>query len=123
MSIDISDDGMAVTIDGELRAAWVDLGEGHSGDYDPEDPEDVALLRFDLYVSEAAAERHQLHGEPDDDGWFVPSDTSYCTGVPVQTPSDELTELLSGMARELHATMIAGGSLKRACEALSWTST
>jgi hypothetical protein len=122
MTIDISDEGMTVTINGELRAGWVDLGEGRSGDYDPDDPDDVALLRLDVYVSEAAAERHQLSGEPTDDGWFAPRDTSCCTGVPVQTPTSELTELLSVMARELHATMSSGGSLKRACEALSWSS-
>ena len=30
-----------------LQVDWTNLGEGLHGDYDPDDPEDVNLLRFD----------------------------------------------------------------------------
>lgn len=30
--------------------AWVELGEGFQGDYDPTDPDDVELLRLDYVV-------------------------------------------------------------------------
>lgn len=37
---------------GPVRAAWVCLGEGYNGDYDPANPEDEPLLRFDLSVKD-----------------------------------------------------------------------
>lgn len=35
---------------GPIRVAWVCLGEGYNGDYDPKNPEDELLLRFDVAV-------------------------------------------------------------------------
>lgn len=35
---------------GHVRVAWVCLGEGYNGDYDPKNPEDELLLRFDVAV-------------------------------------------------------------------------
>ena len=35
---------------GPVRVAWVCLGEGYNGDYDPKNPEDELLLRFDVAV-------------------------------------------------------------------------
>ena len=35
---------------GPVRVAWVCLGEGYNGDYDPRNPEDELLLRFDVAV-------------------------------------------------------------------------
>ena len=35
---------------GPIQVAWVCLGEGYNGDYDPSDPEDELLLRFDVAV-------------------------------------------------------------------------
>lgn len=55
-------------IDGKFKVEWVNLGEGKDGDYDPSDPDDVALLRFDV----------SLNGE-------LVSDGSYCTLMPVDT--------------------------------------
>lgn len=37
---------------GPVRVAWVCLGEGYNGDYDPKNPEDVLLLRFDVAVKD-----------------------------------------------------------------------
>ena len=33
---------------GVVKIEWVNLGEGYDGDYDPENPDDVNLLRFDV---------------------------------------------------------------------------
>lgn len=38
---------------GPVRVAWVCLGEGYNGDYDPKNPEDELLLRFDVAVKDA----------------------------------------------------------------------
>ena len=35
---------------GNIRVAWVCLGEGYNGEYDPNDPEDELLLRLDVAV-------------------------------------------------------------------------
>ena len=35
---------------GPVRVAWVCLGEGYNGDFDPKNPEDELLLRFDVSV-------------------------------------------------------------------------
>lgn len=37
---------------GSVRVAWICLGEGYNGDYDPKNPEDELLLRFDVAVKD-----------------------------------------------------------------------
>ena len=37
---------------GPVRVAWVCLGEGYNGEYDPRDPEDELLLRFNLFLKD-----------------------------------------------------------------------
>jgi hypothetical protein len=58
-----------------LSLVWEYIGEGRSGDYDPEDPEDVPLLRASL----------QYNGEVLDSG-------SYCTFAQVSTDREKLAE-------------------------------
>lgn len=58
-----------------LSVVWEYIGEGRSGDYDPEDPEDAPLLRANL----------QYNGEPLDNG-------SYCTFATVSTDRERLAE-------------------------------
>jgi len=113
-----------VTINDELSVEFEDIGEGLMGDYDPDDPNDIALLRFDVSITEEAAERYEVYGESTfaNDGMFVPQDTSYCTQVPVETPDSRQLELLASMALELHKAMRTGMGLKRTAEHLSWTS-
>jgi len=31
-----------------IMVEWVELGEGLCGDYNPDDPDDIELLRFDV---------------------------------------------------------------------------
>ena len=92
-------------IAGNYKAEWVDLGEGRDGDYDPDDPNDVALLRFDTY-------------RRDGDNWEAIDDGSYCTAIPVGTPDPVLLKGLTLIVNELNAA--AGRSPKRILEALSW---
>jgi len=35
-------------IKNNIMVEWVELGEGLSGDYNPDDPKDIELLRFDI---------------------------------------------------------------------------
>lgn len=117
---------MKVTIEDGLtglEVEFVDLGEGRDGEYNPNDPEDVPLLRFDVRVSEYAAEKYEVYGESsfNDDDWFIPDACSYCTGIPVDTPLEVQAELASQMAAVLWRTMLEDGSLKRASQELSWS--
>jgi len=107
---------------GNVKVEWVSLGEGISGDYDPDNPEDVELLRFDTYVSRALAEECNLHvDEFDDEGYGQPQDGSYCTQVPVGTPPETLERLQREFERELEEGA-RDGTFRRRAEMLSWTS-
>ena len=81
-----------------MTAYWEDIGEGMSGDYVPNDPNDVPLLRFTIYKD----------GEPMDDG-------SYCTLMPTDTPAAILQRGL-----QLILDAAEGPNPKRALEELSW---
>ena len=89
---------------GGFLVQWVDIGEGNSGDYNPDDPDDVALLRFDIM-------RRDEDGE-----WGQVQDGSYCTQMPVDTPAPLLRKALE----HILAQIMKAGSVKRRAEELSW---
>jgi len=90
-----------------VRVDFVNLGEGYFGDYDMEDPEDVNLLRFDVY--------HFEDGE-----WVAVDDSSYCTQIPAETQTENLYDLLQIIMDEVYEPVSSGQSVKRMCERLSW---
>ena len=92
-----------------LCLEWVDLGEGLCGDYNPDDPKDIPLLRFDAYIKE--------NGQ-----WTSIEDASYCTCVPATTDVEELINLLDIVFNkydEVVDAYIDGGSVKHLGEELS----
>lgn len=99
-----------ISEDGMVMVEWVDLGEGWCGDYNPDDPEDDSLLRFDSYVKDELSE-----WEPLDDG-------SYCTQVPVDTDDATLEQLARIVVEELADSYRACGRVKKAGERMSWIS-
>lgn len=80
-----------------------DIGEGLSGDYDPSDPYDVALLRFTVL----------LNGEQVEDA-------SYCTRIPADTDSITQATLAATILEQVIEEVLCGHSIKRLCEELSW---
>lgn len=92
-----------------LRVDWYDCYEGLCGDYNPEDPNDVHLLRFDVY-------------QKYDDEWMPVEDASYCTQMPYETEPDILERALKSIFKEYKAGIIAGVSVKKLGEHLSWIS-
>lgn len=72
-----------------IRIDWYDNDEGVNGDYDPDDPEDIALLRFDVYY------RNSPHGR-----WKQLADESYLTGMPVDTDMHILKQALHCIYQE-----------------------
>ena len=113
---------MKVTINDELTVEWEHIGEGLQGDFDPDDPHDEPLLRFDVTITEEAAERYEVFGEPGMEGWFVPDSTSYCTQVSADLPGEKQLLLLAEIAAIFYNAMVGSGSLKKTGERLSWTS-
>lgn len=87
---------------------WVDLGEGWKGDYNPDDPEDEPLLRFDFYSRENRKSP-----------WDVPQDSSYCTQVNADTPVEVRKKLLVYLLMEV-IDFPPDQSIKKLCERLSW---
>jgi hypothetical protein len=95
-------------IRGNVRIDWVNLGEGFDGDYDPENPDDVNLLRFDAYRF-------------DGNDWVEVEDSSYCTQVPANTNHATLRRILSSFMDYIYDDIVSVGKSKRKCEQLSWT--
>lgn len=94
-------------IRGKIKVEWVDCGEGLSGDYDPDDPEDIALLRFDI-------------SRLVDSDWEPIDDASYCTMMPVDTSDEAKIESLEYLMDEIYEPASAVHSIKKLCERLSW---
>lgn len=92
---------------GSFMIEWMWIGEGRNGEYDPYDPTDEELVRFDVYRAGR-------------DGWELVEDGSYCTDVPAHTPSETILKLSHIMIKRLEDAASKGNSLKKTCEALSW---
>ncbi len=112
----LKDEEVVASVYDELvKVDWTNLGEGHCGDYNPEDPEDEELLRFDVYVN--MAEKRE---EPD---WQEVEDASYCTNVPLSTDMKVLVKLLKIIHREYRDVITDNEyipSVKKLGERLSW---
>lgn len=80
------DDDVVMSIyDDVLRVDWYNAGEGICGDFNPDDPKDVNLLRFDVYI------------KGNEDGtkeWLEVTDASYCTNMPATAPEAVLEKAL-----------------------------
>jgi hypothetical protein len=93
-------------IDGKYKVEWVNLGEGKDGDYNPGDPDDVELLRFDV----------SFNGE------LIP-DGSYCTLMPVNTQERILKKGLERIMDIINDKCGTGDyceNSKKILEELSW---
>jgi len=102
-----------------LRVDWYNADEGWNGDYDPEDPDDVNLLRFDVYVM-----REPEPWDDSDDGWRAVDDASYCTQMPANTKPEILERALRRLFAEYEDALESDHdcSVKKLGESLSWIS-
>jgi len=92
-----------------VMVEWAELGEGIDGDYNPDDPEDIELLRFDV--------SRLVDGE-----WQPIDDASYCTQVPVSATPEQRAKGLQWIMDEVYEGVSQGYSIKKLCEQLSWIS-
>lgn len=97
-------------IEDDVVVEWVNLGEGRSGDYDPDDPEDKNLLRFDV--------SQWIKGE-----LVEVSNASYCTMVEADSTNEYKQKGLETIMLHVHDPVMAETSIKKVCEWLSWLGT
>ena len=112
VSKNVSAETLMAIRDEKLKVEWNNIGEGYNGDYNPLDPEDENLLRFDVYCKRT----------PDSE-WEEVEDASYCTNVPAKTPEDELERLLRILFDRYSDVIddyLDGTSVKKLGEELSW---
>ena len=96
---------------GTVQVEFEWIGEGLSGDYNENDPEDIPLLRFTVSKKEFAADEY----------WEPVDDSSYCTQISINTDRGKLESILRSFMAELECPVLEGESTKRLCERLSWT--
>jgi hypothetical protein len=89
-------------IKGNKRVTWEYLDEGLCEYYDPNDPDDVPLLRFSC--------SELIDGE-----WQEMDNASYCTRMPIDSPKEYLLR-----GAEIILEAIEDISYKRELEHLSW---
>ena len=84
------------------------IGEGRSGDYDPDDPNDEPLMRFRVL-------------QADEDGDISEVDNaSYCTLISAALPKEKLKALATLILNKVADPVVRGASIKKLCEELSW---
>lgn len=91
-----------------IMVEWVELGEGLCGDYNPDDPDDIELLRFDVSRLD------------DKEGWVAIDDASYCTRFPVNSTSEQQQIGLRIIMDRIFDYASQGLSIKNICEEISW---
>lgn len=97
-----------------VRVAWVELGEGWSGDYNPDDPDDEELLRFDVYIKASEASQSENWW------WEQIEDASYCTRFPASATPEQRAKGLEIIMDAVYERAMEGESIKKLCERLSW---
>lgn len=106
---DLSGFQITALVRDNIKVQWVELGEGLYGDYDSMDPEDVELLRFDVFVMR-------------DGAWVEKEDGSYCTQFPVSATEKEKLAGLEILLDKFHDALSADidVSVKKLGEQMSW---
>jgi hypothetical protein len=104
--------------DGKVKVTLEDIGEGYEGDYNPNDPTDVPLLRMDVMAHKSV---ENDYAEDGGDDWKQMSDSSYCTFLPVND-AESAHAALKVIMDNVKEKVLAGQSIKKICERLSWLS-
>lgn len=121
----ISDDGLVM-----VELDWI--GEGASGDYDPENIEDDPLLRFTLY-RKFEMDKH-AGDKPDfdrfcnmcdvdayeDGDWAAVNDGSYCTNLSAFEDREHLENAAKEILAQVESDVRDLTRQKRLFEELSW---
>lgn len=85
-----------------IKVVLEHIDEGLNGDFDPEDPTDVPLIRFTIYKD----------GEQVDDA-------SYCTTISIHEDREKLKKIALDILGTVYLPLLHGQSIKKMCETLS----
>ena len=91
---------------GNYKVEFVDIGEGLNGHYNPADPDDIPLLRFDSYTLV-------------NDNWEPIDNGSYCTQVRADADDRVLDTLATTIAIGLADACNDGSSPQKYLERMS----
>lgn len=86
-----------------------DCHEGYDGEYDPNDPTDKLLYRFDVDIKK-------------DNVWEPVDDASYCTHLTVDDSDSIMNQAVKYIMDQVYDPCSNGYSIKKMCEMLSWIS-
>jgi hypothetical protein len=110
----------------KLRLVWEWIGEGWSGDWQHDDPNDEPLLRFTVYyltlapIYDTTADYYEATVQVGyTSHWEELDDASYCTMMPYDTHSYALIKAANFILNEIDGA-IDTRNYKRILEALSW---
>lgn len=94
-----------------VKVELINIGEGLNGDYDPHDPEDMNLLRYDVSVFK-------------DGVWEKKEDSSYCTMFPADAASSQKQKALEILSERFYDALSENieASVKKIGEEMSWIS-
>ena len=102
-----------------VKVTLTNIGEGLFGDYDENDPQDIPLLRFDVYKRYdgpyTVADYEAGRGEY----WDAIEDASYCTNMRADAPFDEAISALVVIMNEVYFFVQQDLPIKKTCERLS----
>lgn len=107
---------------GDVKVELDWIGEGISGDYNADDPDDEPLLRFSVLRRSGLEgdDPYALESGYEQDEWTPFRDASYCTNISATLPEEKLRGLLEFLMDEVEGPASQGHSIKRLCEGLSW---
>lgn len=100
-----------------VKLVLEDIGEGLSGEYDANDPEDEPSARFSVY-----ARPKEDFDAPDEDGWCAMNDASYCTSINTNLPPSTLHALAELLLEQVFQKASRGESIKHLGQQLSHVS-
>jgi hypothetical protein len=110
-------------IQDRVKVEWSDLGEGWNGYYDLDDPDDDALLRFDVswWLPDSDDPTNLDPSNKNAFGdWSDPGDASYCTRFPVSATPEQRQKGLEILMNSVYDPLMSNNSIKKLCERLSW---
>jgi hypothetical protein len=110
-----------VLIEGGVKVILEHIQEGWNGYYDPEDPEDEPLIRFNVFAHKKLMNPYAEYSYGDDKYHYM-SDSSYCTQMPTNISKKMIDRALKVIMYEVKDAVIGGNSIKKTCERLSWLS-
>jgi len=110
------DDGVAIEFE------WI--GEGLSGDYQEDDPEDYPHLRFSVYkikdIKDIDPDPNISFEFGNCDTWEQVDDASYCTTIPIDTSQETLEMFLKILMIEYKEEVQNGYPVKKLGKRMSW---